>query len=104
MSSPPSAGELFERRYEVRGVPVELLAEIEIDGATIHLKDIAVFPSGAGQARVGAAAVLRVLRAELLAELAALGYSSVRITGTRLSGSSPGRSLDLTISIPEEPA
>lgn len=104
MSEPPTAGELFERRYLVRGVTVELLAEVEIEGTSIHLKDVAVFPAGATESRIGAAAVLGVLRRELLGELAALGFATVRITGTRLSGSSPGRSLDLTISIPEEPS
>jgi hypothetical protein len=99
---PPAHGELFERRYDVAGAVVELLAEVEVAGPVIHLKDVAVFPTGASSASVGAAAVLRVLRRELLSELAALGYTTVRITGTRLSGASRGRSLDLTISIPEE--
>lgn len=101
---PPAHGELFERRYDVAGTAVELLAEVEVEGTTIHLMDVAVFPAEASSAVVGAAAVLRVLRRELLSELAAFGYSTVRITGTRLSGASPGRSLDLTISIPEEPS
>jgi len=104
LTGAPTEGELFERRYELGGTGVELLAEVEIDGTALHLKDIAIFPSGTGRARVGTAAVLRALRAELLAELGALGYTSVRITGTRLSGSSPGRSLDVTISIPQEPS
>ena len=64
----------------------------------------AILPAETSSVSVGAAALLRVLRRELLSELAALGYSTVRITGTRLSGASPGRSLDLTISIPEEPS
>lgn len=99
---PPEHGELFERSYRIGNETVELLAEIAIDGPNLHLRDVAVFPAGSRRAAVGATAVLRVLRSELLPELRSLGFTLVRITGTRLSGSGPGRSLDLTIEIPEE--
>ena len=101
-SSPPERDALFERSYKIGDETIELLAEVEIDGSTLHLRDVAVFPAGTRRADVGAAAVLRVLRSELLPELRSFGYTLVRITGTRLSGSGPGRSLDLTVEIPGE--
>ena len=102
-SSPPERGELFERSYQIGDEAVELLVEVEIDGSNLHLRDVAVFPAGSRRADVGATAVLRVLRSELLPELRSFGFTLVRVTGTRLSGSGPGRSLDLTIEIPGEP-
>lgn len=47
-------GELFEWLVEIGPVRVELLAEIEITGTTLHLRDVAVYPAGAERASVGA--------------------------------------------------
>ena len=50
----PEPGGLFERRFEVQGSVIELLAEVDVSGATIHLRDIAIFPAGAERPQVGA--------------------------------------------------
>jgi hypothetical protein len=97
----PEAGGLFERRFEVEGSVIELLAEVELAEATLHLRDIAIFPAGAERTRVGAAALFRVLRRELLPEVRSYGFTTLRITGTRLSGAGPGRKVDLTIHLTE---
>jgi len=97
----PAPGELFERTYDLDGVEVGLLAEVEIDGSQVHLKDIAVFPSGVDQASPGLAAVRRVLRQELLPELAAEGFTSARISGVRVTGPTPGRRVDLVFDLSE---
>lgn len=97
----PGPGELFERTYDVDGVEVGLLAEVEIDGSQVHVKDIAVFPNGVDHARPGVASVLRVLRQELLAELAAEGFTSARISGVRVTGPAPGRRVDLVFDLSE---
>ncbi|MGH9156675.1 MAG: hypothetical protein ACRD1K_12755 [Acidimicrobiales bacterium] len=34
---------------------IDLLAEVDVDGATLHLLDIAVFPAGVGRAVAGCA-------------------------------------------------
>ena len=101
-SAPPEPGELFERSYRLGNETVELLAEVEIDGPNLHLRDVAIFPAGSQRADVGPGAVLRALRSELLPKLRSFGFTRLRVTGTRLSGSGPGRSLDLTIEIPWE--
>lgn len=97
----PETGELLERRFEVEGSVIELLTEVDVQGETLHLRDIAIFPTGTERETVGAAAVLRVLRRELLPEMRAFGVRTLRITGTRLSGARPGRTVDLTIEFPE---
>lgn len=99
----PEPGQLFERRFEVKGSSVELLAEVEITGATLHLRDIAIFPAGAERTTLGATAILRVLRRELLPEIRSHGFARLRITGTRLSGAGPGRKVDITIELSEGP-
>jgi len=90
-------GELFEWHAVVAGVRIELLAEIEVDGATLHLRDVAIYAVGVGLAEVGAAALVQAARAGLFAAIRAAGFSRLRITGTRLSGASAGRIVDLTI-------
>jgi hypothetical protein len=95
-------GGLFEWATDIGNVRLELLAEVEVAGTALHLRDVAVFPSGTGQAVVGAASLLRILRRELIPHVRAAGFEELRITGTRLSGSRPGRTLDITISLTKD--
>ena len=46
---------------------------------------------------------MRALRSELIPQIRAEGFQRLRITGTRLSGARPGRTLDLTIELTEDP-
>jgi hypothetical protein len=92
-------GELFEWHAVAGGVRIELLAEVEVSGATLHLRDVAVFPVGVEHADVGLRPLLRAARSELFPVLRAAGFSRLRVTGTRLSGASPGRIVDLTIDL-----
>jgi hypothetical protein len=93
------AGELFEWHVVVEGVPIELLAEVEVSGSTLHLRDVAVFPVGVERADVGLRPLVRAARSKLFPDLRAAGFSRLRVTGTRLSGVSPGRIVDLTIDL-----
>ncbi len=97
----PESGALFERKYEVEGSAIELLAEVEIAGKSLHLRDIAIFPTGPERTAVGAAAVLSALRSELLPEVRSWGFTTLRITGIRLSGARPGRRVDVRIDLTE---
>jgi hypothetical protein len=104
---PPSerfrSGTLFEWAVDIGDVRIEVLAEIVVEAQVLHLRDIAIFPTGAGRASVGAAAVMRALRRELIREIRADGFRRLRISGTRLSGARPGRTLDITIDLTEDP-
>lgn len=93
------AGELFEWHAVVAGVRIELLAEVEVDGTTIHLRDVAIYPVGVGHADAGAGPLLRVARADLFPRIRAAGFTLLRVTGTRLTGARGGRIVDMTIDL-----
>lgn len=75
-----------------------MLAEVEVEGTTLHLRDIAIYPAGAARP-VGLAALLASARTELFGAAGAAGFERLRITGTRLTGSNPGRIVDITIDL-----
>jgi hypothetical protein len=58
----------------------KVLAEVEIEGSTLHLRDIASFPAGTERAEVGAAALFHALRSELLPGLRSYTFGRLRIT------------------------
>lgn len=94
-------GDLFEAAFVVEGLLVEVLAEVEISGTTLHLRDIAIYPAGAARP-VGVPALLAVARTELFSAARTAGFQALRITGTRLTGSNPGRIVDLTIDLSKD--
>lgn len=94
---------LFEWAADLGDVRLEVLAEVVVLEKELHLRDIAVFPAGTGRASLGAAALLGALRRELIPQIRAEGFRRLRITGTRLSGARPGRTLDITIDLTEDP-
>ena len=96
-------GMLFEWAVDLGDVRIEVLAEVVVLEQVLHLRDIAIFPTGTGQASVGAAALMKALRRELIPEIRSEGFRRLRITGTRLSGARPGRTLDITIDLTEDP-
>lgn len=93
------SGDLFEWAVVVEDVRVEVLAEAAIDGELLHLCDVAVFPVGMEKAIVGVRPLLAAARRELFPSIRAAGFSRLRITGVRLTGSGPGRNVDLTIDL-----
>ena len=96
------SGTLFEWAVELEGVRIELLAEVVVLADELQLRDIAIFPAGTARASVGAAALLGAFRRQLIPEFRAEGFRRLRITGTRLSGARPGRTLDITIELAED--
>ncbi|MGH9189424.1 MAG: hypothetical protein ACRD0Q_05265 [Acidimicrobiales bacterium] len=96
-------GELFEWHTVVAGVRIELLAEVEIDGATLHLRDMAVFPAGVERAVVGVGPLMAASRSELFPRLRAAGFTRLHVTGVRLTGARPGRIVDVTIDLERKP-
>ncbi len=92
-------GELFEWHTTAQGVGIELLAEVEVEGPTLHLRDIAVFPVGVGRAAVGLRALVSAARTELFPGIRAAGFTRLHVTGIRLTGARPGRIVDVTIDL-----
>jgi hypothetical protein len=96
------SGDLFEWAVLAAGVRVELLAEVEIDGGTLHLRDVAVYAVGSERATVGIRPLVVAARRELFPRLRAAGFTRLRITGVRLTGARPGRIVDVTIDLEKQ--
>ncbi len=95
-SLPFASGDVITREFKTAKGIVDLAAEAVVQGRGLLLKDIAVYPRGAGSLRLGAAEVL-AMREQLANEARALGFEELRITGTRFSGANPGKAVDVTI-------
>lgn len=93
------AGELFEWHTVIGGVRIELLAEVETDGTTLHLKDIAVFPAGVDRAEVGLGPLVAAARRDLFPKVRSAGFRRLRVTAVRRTGARPGRIVDLSIDL-----
>ncbi len=83
-------GGQFERVFGTSQGPVGLLGDAQVVDRTFTLRNIAVYPYGAGSLDIGIGSVRAGLRA-LQEELAGMGYEQLEISGTRLTGANPGR-------------
>jgi RHS repeat-associated protein len=97
-SLPFQSGDIITREFKTAKGVVEMAAEAVVEGKSLHLKDIAVFPRGAERLEVGAAEVM-AMRRQLAEEARGLGFEQLRVTGTRISGANPGRAVDVTIDL-----
>jgi hypothetical protein len=91
-------GELFETAFETSTGSVGFLAEVSLEGRTLHLKDVVVEPLVTGRPKIGSAEVLAARRN--LMELArAAGFQKLRITGQRLTGANIGKRVDVMMDL-----
>jgi hypothetical protein len=95
---PFRSGEVILREFQTSKGILDVAAETQVIGRTLHLKDIAVFPRGTKALNLGTREVA-ALRNQLSQEARALGFDKLRITGTRITGASPGKSVDITIDL-----
>jgi hypothetical protein len=99
----PQQGSLFERTIPTSKGPVGLLAEVEINGSTLHLKDVTIY----GEGTVPLTGLIKEVlagRAQLIKDVKAMGFEKLRITGERVKTSSsanPGHCIDVTIRVTE---
>lgn len=91
-------GEIIVKEFATSQGPVELAAEVVMENQTLWLKDVAIFPKGAEKLDIGIGQVLEI-RSGLASEAAELGFSKLRITGTRVSGANIGKVVDVTIDL-----
>lgn len=82
-------GDLVEQSFKTSKGTVDLLAEAVVDGKTLTLKDIAVFPRNAEKLNQGTKEVLSFLKKELGAKAKELDFTKLRIQGERVSGANP---------------
>jgi hypothetical protein len=74
------------------------LAEINIEGDTLILMDVAIYPTNASSFRAGTGMLVAAKNA-LAAEAAGMGFTALRIVGRRISGAAPEKAVDLTIDL-----
>ncbi len=96
-TSPPDPGEWQYWSYEAGGHFLDLIAIATVtEPPQLVLENVCVYPAMVEHAAVGHAGVAQARRS-FLADLRALGYTSVRLIGQRVSGANPNREIDMTI-------
>jgi hypothetical protein len=95
-------GDLWERSFETTSGVVDVLAEVVVDGSRVELRDVAVYPRAQPRLSVPVAEVAHWLKA-VAAEAREAGFDELRFTGTRMSGATPGRRVDVTIRLEQGP-
>ena len=91
-------GDVILRTFNTSKGPLDMAAEVQISGRTLHLKDVAVFPRGAESLSLGTREIA-ALRNQLADEARRLGFDQLRITGTRVTGANPGKQVDILIDL-----
>lgn len=95
----PTPGELFEWVFPTPEGGIGILAEVAIEGGTLILRGVAVYPAtGAIRISVGTGMLVAAKNA-LAAEVAGMGFTGLRIVGRRISGAAPEKEIDLTIDL-----
>jgi hypothetical protein len=82
-------GDLFERTYPTARGPVDLLAEVVVEGDTLTLKDAVVY-GRSPSALTGLTRDALAARTRLIEEIKGLGFKTLIITGQRIASSSSG--------------
>ena len=97
----PQTGSLFERTFQTPKGPVGFLAEVEVSGKTLHLKDVVIYGEGSTPL-TGLMNEVLAARTHLINEARAMGFEQLRITGQRVESSSsanPGHLVDITFDL-----
>ncbi len=76
-------GELFETSFETSAGRLDFLAEVEVTGSRLHLRDVAVYPRGVDRLEGLGIGELKSLADDLAEQARAAGFTELRITGTR---------------------
>jgi hypothetical protein len=100
----PITGDLFERTIYTSKGPIDMLAEVVIQGDAIHLKDVTIFPRAA-EPLTGLNREILAARTQLINEIRTQEFKQLRITGKRLATSSsafPGKEIDVTLDVSRE--
>lgn len=96
------SGELFECRLETDAGAVEMLAEVHVGGTTLELRDVVIYPASDELLSVGASGLLTAARTQLFPGFVELGFETLIVTGTRLTGSRRGRRVRVRVDLTRE--
>ena len=97
----PKTGDLFERTFPTPKGPVGFIAEVEVDGKTLWLKDIVVYGEGTAPL-TGLRSEVFAARSQLMNEAKLMGFDKLRLSGKRVASSSsanPGHIVDVTVDL-----
>ncbi len=84
-------GEYLDHTFDTEPEPVDVLAQVIVEGDTLEFRDVAIFcGSGATRVPVGVGALLRIVR-EVEKLVRDSGYNHLVVTGDRHTGASPNR-------------
>ncbi|MGH9905631.1 MAG: hypothetical protein ACRD8U_08630 [Pyrinomonadaceae bacterium] len=95
----PATGQIFQRTIQTSKGPVDVIAEIVVEGDKLVLKDIAIYGRGT-EPLTGLAREILSARSQLAAEARALGFKELQITGKRVATSTsanPGHEVNVTM-------
>lgn len=77
---------------------LEVIGQVRIEGKTLQLDRMSVFPKFSEKLHPGGAAMRSLMRG-LADEARAQGFETLRFTGGRISGAGPGRLQDIIIDL-----
>lgn len=95
----PVTGQIFERTLQTSKGPVDVLAEIVVEGDKLVLKDIAIYGRGS-QALTGLTREILAATSQLKDEARALGFKELQIIGKRAltsTSKNPGHEVNVTM-------
>ena len=97
----PITGQTFERSIQTSKGPVDVLAEIVVEGDKLILKDIVIYGRGS-QPLTGLTRDILAARSQLAAEAKAMGFKQLQIIGMRAQTSTsanPGHAVNILINL-----
>jgi hypothetical protein len=95
-----ATGQAFERVIQTSQGPVQVYADIIVQGSKVTLKDLLVYPQNSAANLNGIFKELIRARSDLIRELKSQGFTELRIVAERAAQSSsknPGHQIDITI-------
>lgn len=92
------AGDELEHTLKTDKGDVGMLAEITIDGDTLHLGNISVYGDNMERGALDTMTIMRELRQNIAPAAARQGFKKLRITAERLTGN-PGHQVDFTLDL-----
>ena len=84
-------GEDYEEIFKTSLGGLGFLAEVVVEGSELHLKDLAIYPTGSGTRMAIGLTELRAVIRRIEEKASSQGFKTCLITAERLSGISPGR-------------
>jgi RHS repeat-associated protein len=95
---PFKSGDFVVRYYQYGDEIIEVGGEAVVEGGTLILRGVMVYPQGKPYVDIGVRGVLAI-KEQLVMEAQALGFSALRVTGWRTSGANPGKEIDVFINL-----